>query len=121
MQVSAQKINRHIETQLFAALYQVLADTRNPQEVAEVLDSLLSPAERTVVAKRLSIAVFLDKGRSYENIKNTLKVSSATIASVQADMGKPGFQLALQKVKTDQWAEAWSKKLGGVWRDLFPR
>ena len=66
-----------------------------------------------VLAKRLAIAYWLKKGRSYQNIKNNLKVSSATIASVQSQMENPGFQLALKKIEADEWASNWSKKIKG--------
>ena len=118
MQVSSRQLNKNIQKQIFAVLHQMLVDTRDPREVKTILDDLLSEAEHLVVAKRLAIAVFLDKGRSYENIKNTLKVSSATIASVQEMMGNPGMQLALQKVKAEEWAENWSQKIGSVLRLL---
>ena len=111
MQVSARPLNKRIENQVFVVLHQMLADAKNPDEVRQVLQDLLSSGEHTVVAKRLAIAIFLDKGRSYENIKETLKVSSATIASVQEIMGSAGLQLALQKVKAEEWADGWARKI----------
>lgn len=118
MQVSARKLNHHIERQIFAILHQMLSDAKNSGEVKTLLNNLLSEAEHVVLAKRLAIAVFLDKGRSYENIKNILKVSSATIASVQEMMGDPGFQLALRKIKAEEWADGWAKKIGNLMRAL---
>lgn len=114
MQISAQKLNANIEKQVFAILYQVLADARQSEEVEELLKDLLTNGERVALSKRLAIAVYLEKGRSYENIKNTFKVSSATIASVQEMMGNPGIQLALKKVKAEEWADGWAKKLSGI-------
>jgi len=111
MQVSSRPLNKRIENQLFVVLHQMLADAKSPNEVKEVLKDLLSSGEHTVIAKRLAIAIFLDKGRSYENIKETLKVSSATIASVQEMMGNSGVQLALQKVKAEEWADGWARKI----------
>ena len=80
----------------------------------------MSPIEYQVIAKRLAIAIFLDKGRSYENIKSTLKVSSATIASVQETMGNPGIQHALRKVKADEWADEWAGKISTLMGKLLP-
>ncbi len=118
MQTSAQKLNQTIEKQLFAILYQVLTDCRGEKELQVILQDFLTGTEQLVLAKRLAIAIYLDKGRSYENIKESLKVSSATIASVQATIGNPGWQLALQKVKAEEWADGWSKKLSMVWEAL---
>lgn len=111
MQISARKLNQNIEKQMFVILYQVMADLTKPEEVETLLADLLSEAERVAVAKRLAVAMFLEKGRSYENIREVLKVSSATIASVQGEMGNPGFQLALNRIRAEEWAEAWSQKL----------
>lgn len=118
MRISAQQLNKTIENQVFQILFQVFADTRTPEETKNLLDDLLSETELVVVAKRLAVAIYLDKGRSYENIKSMLKVSSATIAAVQAKMGNSGMELALRKVKAEEWAGGWSEKLSGVFRSL---
>ena len=96
MQVSKQKLNKTIEKQIYSIFYQLIADVRSTGEAETIFGDLLSDTEKQVLTKRLAIAIFLDKGRSYENIKNTLKVSSATIASVQEQMGDPGIQMAFQ-------------------------
>lgn len=118
MQISAQKLNKTIEEQVFAILWQVINDSRGDSEIETLMRDLLSETELMVLAKRLAIAIYLDKGRSYENIKSILKVSSATIAQVQEKMSSPGIQLALTKVKTDEWAGGWSEKLGQVFSQL---
>lgn len=111
MQLSKRELNRHIEKQVLAALSQVFCDTKDPEEVAVILTDLLSKDEYMVIAKRLAIAIFLDKGRSYENIGRTLKVSSATVAKVAEMKGNQGMQLALRKVKAEEWAQRWTTKL----------
>lgn len=118
MRISAQRLNQIVEEQLFAILFQVLDDARSSEEVEILLRDLLGEIELKVVAKRLAIAIYLDKGRSYENIRQVLKVSSATIASVQEKIGNPGMQLALSKIKADEWAGGWTDKLVGILRQL---
>ena len=118
MQISSRKLNTVLEKQIFSVFYQSLADLRTPEEVETVLADLLTDTERTALAKRLAIAVFLEKGRSYENIRETLKVSSATIASVAEQMGDPGFQLALAKVKAEEWAEEWAGRISGLFKKV---
>lgn len=120
MQVSKKQLNRTIEKHIFSIFYQLITDINSTSEAKTLLADLLTDTERQVLAKRLAIAIFLDKGRSYENIKNTLKVSSATIASVQEQMGNPGIQLALQKVKAEEWADDWSEKITGIMSRLLP-
>lgn len=111
MQVSNRKLNATLEKQIFSVFYQSLADLRTPEEIETVFLDLLTDTELTALAKRLAIASFLEKGRSYENIRETLKVSSATIASVAEQMGNPGFQLALDKIKAEEWADKWVSRI----------
>lgn len=120
MQVSKQKLNKTIENQIYSVLYQLMVDIKTAEEAETVLQDILSDTERQVIAKRLAIAIFLDKGRSYENIKNTLKVSSATIASVQESMGNPGMQMALNKVKAEEWADEWAGKISSFMGKIIP-
>jgi len=120
MQVSKQKLNPTIAKQIYSIFYQLLVDLKNPSEAQTLMQDLLSTTEREVIAKRVAIAIFLDKGRSYENIKNTLKVSSATIASVQETIGNPGMQLALQKIKAEEWADAWADKISNLVGKILP-
>jgi len=114
MQNSSRKINKNIEKQIFVVLHQMIMDLKSGEEVELVMTDLLSSGEHGFLAKRLAIAVFLDKGRSYENIMETLKVSSATVASVSEMMGNPGVVMALRKVKAEEWAESWAKRLRGL-------
>ena len=113
MQVSKRVINKNIEKQVFSIFYQVISDLKNPDEAKEFFEDVLTETERTALAKRLAIAHYLDRKRSYDNIKEMLKVSSATIAAVaeQMEQGGRGFSVALQKIRADQWAEEWTKKI----------
>lgn len=120
MQISNKRLNKVLEKQVFEMLYQMLADSDDPKEIKLLLEDLLSGAEQTSMAKRLAIAVYLDKGRSYENIRENLKVSSATIASVAESMGNPGITAALQKVKAEEWAEGWSGKIERLVKRFLP-
>lgn len=118
MQISNRKLNGALEKQIFSVFYQALADLKTPQEVEIVVSDLLTETEKTALAKRLAIVAFLDKGRSYENIRETLKVSSATIASVAEQMGSPGMQLALTKIKAEEWAEEWAEKISTILKKI---
>jgi uncharacterized protein YerC len=111
MKKSNQVMNSKIENQVYKILYQVLADAKTEIDIELILQSLMSQGELSAVAKRLAIAVFLDKGQSYEHIKDILKVSTATIANVADSMNKRGMQMALQRVKAEEWADVWSIRL----------
>ncbi len=98
----------------------VLAEVKSPEEIEMVLQDLLTETERAIILKRLGIAIYLDKKRSYEDIKNNIRVSSATIASVADSLGNPGFQEMIKRIKADQWAEETSGKIAKSIRKILP-
>ncbi|MEK7091240.1 MAG: Trp family transcriptional regulator [Patescibacteria group bacterium] len=116
MQVSKKKVNPVLEKQLFAMLWQLVTDLKNPKEAEMVWSDLLSKTELATVAKRLAVAYWLSKKRSYENIKQNLKVSSATVAGVQRSLKRPGWKLAMVKVTADEWANVWETKIKKILR-----
>lgn len=119
MKKSTQPMNKKIEAQVYKILYQVLGDAKNEVDVEITLKALMTENELSAVAKRLAIAVFLDKRQSYEHIKDVLKVSTATIASVAENMNKRGLQMALAKVKAEEWADVWSIRLSRALEKLM--
>lgn len=114
MQVSKKKINRNLKRQIYSLLFQVIADVKNNQQMEELLKDLLSKTEIDVISRRLAIAYYLSRGRSYENIKTSLAVSSTTIASVSEQMKKKGFQLALKHIEAEEWAKNLTEKIGKI-------
>jgi TrpR-related protein YerC/YecD len=104
-------MNATLANQLEKSLAQVLADLKNQNESYEFLKDFLTTSERENFAKRLMVAYYLKKGRSYANIKNNLKVSSATIADIATMMKSRGFELALKKLEAEEWATKWSEKI----------
>jgi TrpR-related protein YerC/YecD len=116
MQISKRKINSSLEKQLYQTFFQLITDIKNVTEAEAVFKDLLSAAELTSIAKRLAVAYWLSKGRSYGNIKENLKVSSATIADVQQHLKRPGWKLALQKITADEWASQWEERIRSVFK-----
>lgn len=113
------KLSKNIEEQVYKILYQVLADAKTDIDIELILKSLMGPTEVQAVAKRLAIAVFLDKGQSYERIRDVLKVSSATISSVANTMNERGMKMALERVKAEQWADVWSIRISRALEKLL--
>lgn len=98
----------------------VLCEVDSPKVMEEILESLLSDTERVAMMKRMGIAVYLDKSRSYKDIKNNLKVSSATIASVAEAMGNPGIIEVVRRIKAEEWASGWTDKISRGLRRILP-
>lgn len=119
MQQSLSPLNKNIESQLEKMLFGLLAETDNPETIKTFFGDLLTEGERIAIIKRLGIAVYLDKKRSYEDIKNNIKVSSATIASVAEKLGGKGWQEIIKMIKAEEWASEWSDKLSGRIKKIF--
>lgn len=68
--------------ELFIRFAQAVATLKNSTEVAEFIKDLLSEEEVWMLARRLKIAELLQEGFTYEQIRNSVKVSDTTIAKV---------------------------------------
>lgn len=119
MQLSQNPINKTLERQLGEMFYQMLAEINTPEEMQTVFTDVLTEAERSAVIKRLGIALYLDKGRSYEDVKNNIKVSSATIATVAENLGNEGWQEMIRRIKAEEWASDWTDKITGGIKKIF--
>lgn len=105
MQLSKQEVEPQIDYQIRVVLYQVVADIKNSQEAKVFLNDILTESELIALAKRLAIGLQLAEGKSYDAIRRQLKVSSATIASIQEKLAhEGGFRLALKKIEAEMWA-----------------
>ncbi|PIS09290.1 hypothetical protein COT75_02175 [Candidatus Beckwithbacteria bacterium CG10_big_fil_rev_8_21_14_0_10_34_10] len=113
MQVSKNKLNKQVEKQIYEIFFQTLADLKRKEDVKIFIRDFFTPTEQSVLVKRLAVAMYLEKGRSYEQIKEALKVSSATIANVDKMMNKSseGFILALRRIEAEEWAGKLAKKV----------
>jgi TrpR-related protein YerC/YecD len=105
------KINLSLKRQIAKTLAQTVTDLKDLDETHTFFSDFLTESEYEAFAKRLAIAYWLRKGRSYSNIKQNLKVSSATIATVQSTRKTEGFQLALKKIEAEEWANIWSERI----------
>lgn len=111
MRTSEKKLNISLEKQISETFIQMITDLRDLGEAKTFLKDFFNETEYETYVKRIAIAYWLKKGRSYNNIKENLKVSSATIAAVQSVIDKPGFRLALKKIEAEEWANQWSEKI----------
>ena len=94
---------------MFQTLWDAVSKIKSQNEIQEFLNDLLSPTERTMLAKRLAIAVLLMKKYNYEAIMDLLKVSSSTISKVALTLNyNAGYKKAINKVAlTEATREFW--------------
>lgn len=111
MRISENKLNSSFKNQITKTFAQTLVDLKNMDEMHKFLTDFFNDSELETFAKRLSIAYYLKKGRSYENIKTNIKVSSATIATIEKQSKKSGFVNAIKKMEAEEWANIWATKI----------
>lgn len=103
-------MNQTLKRQLEKTLIETISNL-NKEDLAVFLKDFLTDSELESFSKRFSIAYWLMKKRSYENIQNNLKVSTRTIAQIQNQMKKQGFKKALKNMEAEEWASIWSEKM----------
>ncbi len=111
MRTSDRKLNISFKNQLVKTFAQTLVDLKDLDEANTFLQDFFNESELETFAKRLGVAYWLKKQRSYSNIRENLKVSSATIATIQSIIDKAGFKLALKKMEAEEWANVWAEKI----------
>lgn len=113
MRSSTRKLNPKLKKKITANFVSTLADLKTSEEVKLFLESFFTETEFISYAKRLSVAIMLEKNVSYAEIKKKILVSSATIATIQEAMQKKpkGFALALEKLEAEDWANSMANKI----------
>jgi len=111
MRSSKTKLNSSLKKEVINSLTQLLASLKKQEEVKLFLNDFMSETELELFSKRLAVIYWLKKGRSYNNIKNNLKVSSATIAATQQMLEKKGVKMAIKELEADEWAATWEQKI----------
>lgn len=114
MRTSGQRVNEVLKKQLLITFADLLSDLKKPEEVVTFLKDFFNDSELETFIKRLGVYYWLKKGRSYNNIKENLKVSSATIATAQDSSQKTGIKLAMKLLEADEWANQWADKIKGI-------
>lgn len=81
-QVSKYPISKDVYERVFEVFLKTVVGLQTKRSVAQFLEEFLSPTEQIMLAKRLSIALLLEKNYDYREISKILRVSTATIGSV---------------------------------------
>lgn len=103
-QVSKRVIQQKVQDRIFT-LFVVSILKCNSEEIAvSLIEDLLTPTERIMLSKRLSIAYMLLKGYDYNSISNILKVSRTTIGKVSYWLKEKGngMRIVIEKIQKDE-------------------
>lgn len=111
MRVSKNQLNPSLSRELFRTLHQAIADLKKPEEVEDFLAAFLGENEHATLVKRVAVAYWLDRKRSYDHISRNLMVSSATVSGINNIMNSRGVRTILQKIKAEEWSTVWSERI----------
>lgn len=79
-QISRFKLNDQVLEKLFDLFFEIVGKQSNKQEFITIVNDLLTPVERVMIAKRIAIFYLLLKEKDYITICHVLKVSPATVS-----------------------------------------
>ena len=81
-QVSRFPLPKFLEEQMYKAIRKAFSHLRSEEDVAAFLEDLFSPTERIMIAKRLAIAILLDRGYEQRTVGSIMKTSLTTVNQV---------------------------------------
>ncbi len=114
MRTSDSPLDPELREEILHLLPQLLTDIHSEKEMETFLEDFFSKKELEVFSKRLAILYWLKRKRSYKEMKEQIKVSSATIASMQDIVTRPGIELAWRVLEANEWAEKISSRIRAI-------
>lgn len=76
--VSSNKLDKKVREKLFSELSRYIAKT-NQSNSSSVLQTLLTPTEQTMLAKRIAVIALFHSGYSTYRVRKILSMSSSTV------------------------------------------
>ena len=119
-QVSKRAVSREVLSETFNSLFTALAKTSDAGAIAKILDDILTPTERVMIAKRVMAAILSDRGYTLREIGEILKMSTTTINAVRREIKKRGegyrmiFTIMPKRARLDELADKAERVLRGV-------
>lgn len=103
-QISKYPLSQHVLERIFEIFLKSFIEIKNKEEADQFLSDLLTPTEKVMLAKRLTIAFLLEKGYDYQAVQKIVHVSTATIASVNLSRqyGSKGYTTLLTKITKEE-------------------
>ena len=112
-QVSKYPIHKDAEKRMFDIFKSTISRLTISEDIEEFLEDFLSPVEKIMLSKRLSIAILLAKGYTYPAIARILRVTPSTISTVSLRLkysGK-GYKKAVERVLSQEKKDNFWQKI----------
>lgn len=116
-QVSRRKLPLKLKERIFNLFLSGLSLCSSAEKVALLVDDLLTPTEKIMLAKRFCIAFMLINNYDYRTIKDTLKVSLTTVGAVSFWLKEKGngYRAIIKNIKAkEQTNKIWEEIVDGI-------
>ena len=88
--VSQNELSGEIHKRIWKALLKSLSGVKRSEDLEKLLEDLLTPTEKIMLAKRLMIAILIQRQKRSRDICRALKVSKATVNTIRRDIIRSG-------------------------------
>ncbi len=112
--ISKRKIREDILFTISNNLIKYIAHIKNKKQAELFINSFFTKSERIMFAKRFTILVMIERGYSYSEIKDILKVSNSTITNIKRKRDGGYFNYILKHIKK-ACAKAGTKQEEDIW------
>lgn len=121
-QLSRFPVSSEVEKRMFEIFISTISDLQNTSDIDSFLSEFLSPVEKIMLAKRITIAVLLAKGYDYKSINKILRVTSTTISSISIALkySKKGYKPVVERILNSEKIEEFWQKVDDVIHDVIP-
>jgi uncharacterized protein YerC len=100
--VSQKRLHPKIEKEIQEEFIKVISNLKDRKEIVAFFNGLLSKTERVMLAKRLLVLYFLEKGSDSQEIADSLNVSTATVTRLNLKRQLEYESLSILFKKMDQ-------------------
>jgi len=102
--VSRIPLSQELRDEILHNLFLSFANLQTEKEIEKLLLNLLTPTEKIMLSKRLSSAVLLERGHTYNEICKILKLSPGTVNAVNRELKKfgEGYKLAVRLIEKNK-------------------
>lgn len=92
-QVSRIPLKQEVLDSIFDLFLETLINIKDKKRLSGFVQSIFTPNEKIMLAKRLAAALLLAKGHSYHSIRSILKLSPPTISKMNFRLKYEGEEL----------------------------
>ena len=112
------KLDERVLNKLLDLFFEVVGKRYDKGDFQKIIEDLLTPAERIMIAKRIAVYYLLLKNIDYRTISNVLKISQTTISKLNVFKEKsegiiPTFNRIVRNEKIGEFLEEVSLALMG--------